>query len=72
VKKLMSALMLTACLGVTALADEPAPQAECTITADLRVEGTDTLPCVEKLETAARLARAEWKVNSGMKKRVRR
>lgn len=28
-----------------------------------KVSGRDTLPCVEALETAARLARWEWRIN---------
>jgi len=35
----------------------------CTITSELRVRGPDTTPCVEYLETAVRLAKAERLVN---------
>lgn len=36
---------------------------------ELRLEGADVAPCVEQLETAARLARAAAKVNAKMKRK---
>jgi len=41
---------------------------ECFIDTDLRVTGTRRAACVDKLETAARLARAEQRVNERRKR----
>jgi hypothetical protein len=41
---------------------------ECSISADLRVSGPRRRACVERLETAARLARAEMRVNEGKRR----
>jgi hypothetical protein len=55
-------------------ADEPSVRifeqpGECTIDVDLRVSGTKRAACVDKLETAARLAKAEQRVNEKRKKK---
>ena len=42
---------------------------ECRIGTDLRVTGSKRAACVDKLETAARLAKAEHRVNEGRRKR---
>lgn len=42
---------------------------ECRIDIDLRVTGKKRAACVDKLETAARLAKAEQRVNEGRRKR---
>jgi hypothetical protein len=74
-------VLVLALLCAPTFADEPG--APCTIDENLRVTGTDTTSCVEKLEaeaktaradlekleTAARVARAELRVNTAMKKR---
>jgi hypothetical protein len=45
----------------------------CRVGVDLKVHGDSTLACVEWLETAARLARAEMRVNDGIRrKKLRR
>lgn len=44
---------------------------ECCITPDLRVDGTKPKRCVEFLETKARLARAETRVNSAIARKKR-
>ena len=54
-------------------ADEPSVRifeqpGECTIDVDLRVSGTKRAACVDKLETAARLAKAEMRVNEHRKR----
>jgi hypothetical protein len=41
---------------------------ECFIDIDLRVTGTKRAACVDRLETAARLAKAEQRVNERRKK----
>jgi len=41
---------------------------ECLVDADLRVTGDKRAACVERLETAARLARGEMRVNEGRKR----
>lgn len=41
---------------------------ECFIDTDLRVTGAKRAACVDKLETAARLAKAEQRVNEGRRK----
>lgn len=48
------------------------PAERCHIDADLHVSGTDPEPCVAVLETAARLARAELRVNRAIKAKARR
>lgn len=45
---------------------------ECQIDADLRVSGSQRAACVDRLETAARLARAEMRVNERTKTSKRR
>jgi len=54
-------------------ADEPSVRifeqpGECTIDVDLRVAGTKRAACVDKLETAARLAKMEMRVNERRRK----
>jgi len=55
-------------------ADEAAAQifevsGECAIDTNLRVSGDKRAACVDRLETSARLARAEMRVNEGRKRR---
>lgn len=61
-------------LPAIALADAPIVEVpeHCAISKELRVTGPDRAPCVEKLETAARLARAEQRVNASVKRRAKR
>lgn len=61
----MTTILVALLLALASAESEP----DCTISSELRVTGKKTDACVERLETAARLARAELRVNAGMRRK---